>query len=694
MSLLAQRNFAGGEISRALYSRTDTNKYSTGLRLCRNMMIQKHGGVTNRPGTKYLGTIPANKVRLIPFVVNSDNSYVLVFTHLKIDIWQNGSLIQTITSPYDAADINRIQYVQSADVMTLAHKNYAVREIKRSGVPGSYSFSINVMSFVPKTPPPTGMTFAGGPTGGTTTTHTYVFTHINPITSEESLPSVELSGTYTAILDSTSNFITINIPANATYKEAVVYKKQNGRFGYLATVGTGATYRDIGATIFTADSPPENKNILTSANEYPGSVGYFQQRLCFGGTIKEPEKVWMSRSGRFSNFSSSSPVKSDDAISFTAAGRQINEVRHLVDAGSLVMFTSGAEWVAQGSDSSAITPTSINLKQTSYNGSSFIPPLAVNGNVLYMQARGSVIRDLAYEMASDGYRGNDLTVFSSHFFEGYEIVDWCFQQTPNSIVWAVRDDGAVLGLTYIKEHMIFGWHQHNFGGAVENLCTIPNAKEDEVYLVVRREINGVESRYLEKLTTRFSIDGSKLIFMDATKTFNFSAASSNPVVLSGLEHLEGKDVAVFADDFVVASPNNPSYNKIRVVGGKITLSRTYKTIHVGLPYYSDIETLDIDTVQGSIIDRKKLVNKVSIFFENSRGVFVGGKEPVGSDGTKGLRELKTRQNSSISYLTGVEDIRFESSWSQGGRMFIRQVDPIPMTILAISPSGLIPQVGA
>lgn len=693
MSLIAQRNFAGGEISPALYSRTDTNKYSTGLRLCRNMMIQKHGGVTNRPGTKYLGTIAADKARLIPFVVNSDNSYVLVFTHLSVGIWQNGALVQTLTSPYDKADIDKIQFVQSADVMTLAHKKYAVREIKRTGSPGSYTFTIGTMSFVPKTTTPTGMTFASGPTTGTTTTHAYVFTHIDPITQEESLPSAELSGTYTAVLDATTNFIVINIPSHATYKDVSVYKKINGRFGYLGMTATGAQFKDIGSTIYTSDAPPENKNILVSTNEYPGSVGYFQQRLCFGGTTKEPEKVWMSRSGRFTNFSSSSPVKSDDSISFTAAGRQINEVRHLVDAGALVMFTSGAEWVAQGSDSNAITPTSINLKQTSYNGSSFIPPLAVNGNVLYMQARGAVIRDLAYEMAADGYRGNDLTVYSSHLFEGKEIVDWCFQQTPNSIVWAVRDDGIVLGLTYIKEHMIFGWHQHNFGGVVENVCSIPNSKEDEVYFVIKRTIGGVEKRYLEKLTSRFNLDGSQLIFMDSSKTYTFGAASSTPVTLTGLDHLEGKDVSVFADGFVVANPNNPSYNKITVTGGAITLSRTYKVIHVGLPYNSDIETLDIDTVQGSIMDRKKLINKASIFFEKTRGVFVGAAEPTGANATEGLRELKTRQNSSINSITGIEDVRFESSWSQGGRLFIRQTDPIPMTILAITPSGLIPQVG-
>lgn len=689
MSLLAQRNFAGGEISEPLYARTDTNKYATGLRLCRNMLIQKHGGVTNRPGTLFVDEITGAKVRLIPFIVNSENSYILVFTDLSIGIYQDGALVQTLVSPYDEDDLSRIQYVQSADVMTLTHRSYAVREISRSGSPGSYTFAITSMSFTPQTTIPTGMSFSSGPAGANT--HTYVFTHIDPITREESLISAELTGTYAD--PSSTNPIIINIPNHATYREVVVYKKQNGRYGYLATAGVNTTYRDIGSTVYTSDSPPEDKNILVSANNYPGCVGYFQQRLCFANTITEPEKVWMSRSGRFTNFSSSSPVKSDDAISFTAAGRQVNEVRHLVDAGALVMFTSGAEWIAQGSDSSAITPTSINLKQTSYNGSSYLSPLPVNGNVLYMQARGSVIRDLAYEMAADGYRGNDLTVFSTHFFEGYSIVDWAYQQTPNSVVWAVRDDGTVLGLTYIKEHMIFGWHQHDFGGVVENVCSIPNDSEDEVFFIIKRTIDGVEKRYLEKLTTRFSTDETQLIFMDSAMTFTNPSTSATPQTLSGLDHLEGEAVSVFADGFVVANPNNPSYNTVTVTGGEITLSRTYELIHVGLPYNSDIETLDIDTVNGSIMDRKKLVNKVSIYFQKSRGVFVGAEEPTGDDATEGLREIKSRINSSVNSFTGVEDVRFESGWSAGGRFFVRQTDPIPMTILAITPSGLISQVG-
>jgi hypothetical protein len=689
MSLLAQRNFAGGELSPALYARTDTNKYATGLREMFNCLIQRHGGATNRPGTLYLGTVDAPTIRLIPFVVNSDNSYLLVFRNLFIDIWQNGALHSTIASPYVSADLSRIQYVQSADVMTLTHKSYPVKEVKRTGS-GPYVFTIGNMSFTPKTPAPSAApSFVSGPAGAVT--HDYVMTYINPLTQEESLVSPALTGAYAE--PNSTNPIILSIPANATYREVVIYKKVNGRYGYLAMAATGAQYRDIGSEVHTSDCPPENKDILNSANNYPGVVGYYQQRLCFASSNAEPEKNWMSRSGRFNNFSSSSPIKSDDSISFTAAGRQVNEVRHLVDAGALVMFTSGAEWTVQGADGAEITPASIQLKQTSYNGSSFLPPLGVGGNYIYKQARGSIIRDLAYEMASDGYRGNDLTVFSSHLFEGRDIVDWTYQQVPNSIVWAVRDDGIVLGLTYIKEHMIFGWHRHDFGGVVENVCSIPGEDEDEVYFIIKREIDGNEVRYLEKLTPRFQEDENDLIFMDSAMVFTNPSASATPSVITGLDHLEGLDVSVFADNSVIASPNNPSYNVFTVEDGEIELPRTYERVVVGIPYMSDLETLDIDMIQGSLIDRMKKVSKVSISFEKTRGVFVGAEKPADEQPTDGLMEVKYRKSNIVESFTGIHDVSFRANWSRGGRMFIRQVDPVGMTVLALTPSGLIPGIG-
>jgi len=122
--------------------------------------------------------------------------------------------------------------------------------------------------------------------------------------------------------------------------------------------------------------------------------------------------------------------------------------------------------------------------------------------------------------------------------------------------------------------------------------------------------------------------------------------------LSGLDHLEGEDVSVFADGFVIASPNNSAYQTITVTDGAITLPTPRAIIHVGLPITSDLETLDIDTSQGeSISDKNKLISKVSMFVESSRGIWVGPRIPEGDDPLEDLREMKLRRSESYDEPT-------------------------------------------
>ena len=173
--------------------------------------------------------------------------------------------------------------------------------------------------------------------------------------------------------------------------------------------------------------------------------------------------------------------------------------------------------------------------------------------------------------------------------------------------------------------------------------------------------------------------------------------------ISGLWHLEGKDVSIFADGFVVASPNNveidsdgneiEKYTTYTVTDGMVTLDKPYGVIHIGLPITSDIETLDIDSLQGqSMADKKKHISALTIFTDESRGIFAGSDAPIG-DTVTGLTELKVRQNEGydepVALKTGTVDINITGKWSDTGKVFIRQVDPLPLSILAVIPSGFI-----
>ena len=869
MTTLSQRSFSGGEIAPALYQRVDTAKYAFGLRTLRNAYVMRHGGLANRSGTLWLGEAKdsTKAIRLIPFIFNSDQTYVLEFgdqyirfirngsqltltsqnitgitnanpavlTYTGADTYANGGQVYisgvvgaigtyvngrifkvanvntgtntfelnylsgtavnsttfgaytsggtvaelyTISTPYVEADLFDLRFVQSADIVTIVHPSYAPRELSRTA---HTSWTLSTISFAPEiAAPSSGLTGTqNGATGSTV--YKYVITTIASETYEESLASTTITVSNGNATLSATNNISLDWNAVSGDQEYNVYKLQDGIYGFIGVAGVAGTgaFVDIGYDPDTNDTPPVARNPFNATGDYPSTVTYFQQRLAFANTDNDPEKIWMSRTGFFHNFTVSSPITDDDAVTFTAAGRQVNEVRHLLDLGGLIINTVSSEISAEGANSSAITPTSPPfIKFNSYNGSSNVAPILIGNNALYIQGRGSLVRDLGFDYQVDGYRGGDLTIYSAHLVDGYTIIDWAYQQIPHSIVWAVRDDGVLLGLTYVKEQEMLAWHRHDFGedAYVESVCVVPEGSEDRVYVVVNRIINSREVRYIERLSIRDQADVKDYTFMDcflsydgrnttattmtlsggttwaydeaititASSAFFSSSEVGNAIHLvgangdiirftletyssttvmtgkphmtvpvsmrsvaisewtravdsvSGIWHLEGQTVSVFADGFVVGSPNNSSYETVTVSNGQITLEQPYGVIHVGIPITMDVETLDIDSTQsGPLVNKNKIIQEVTLYAESSRGGFVGAKPPSDdtTDPLEGLTEIKIRDDEGyddpVSLTTGRMEVIIKPEWNSNGRVFVRQVDPLPMKILSISPTGII-----
>lgn len=777
MTTTIQRSFAGGEISPSLQARIDISKYQSGLSACRNFFVMRHGGARNRAGSEFAEEVKdsTKKVRLIEFIFNNEDSLVLEFGENYIRFIKDGAYIKVgvaiyeLATTYTEAEIAELNYVQIGDVVTIAHQNHPPADLKRLA---DNNWTLTDITFAPETTKPTFDSVSGGtPSPGDTIR--YAITAVDGDFGEESLPNFSVTAD---TLVNAANPMTITINLVPGVDNYVIYKSKNGIDGFIGFF-TGNTFVDNGVEPDLTENPPRARNPFDSVGNYPATVTYFQQRRVFANTINEPEKIWASKVGAFSNFSAGFPIREDDSITFTVAGRQVNEVKHLIDLNSLVIFTQGSEWSAAAPEAGPFTTTNINAQQHSYNGSSDLEPLLVNGTALYVQNRGTVIRDLRYSVEVNGYRGNDLSIYASHLFDENTIVDWAYQQIPHSNIWVVRDDGTLLGLTYVIEQNMLAWHRHDFdGGFVESVTTIPENNEDVIYVVVRRTINGVTKRYIERIADRtpkdvrdhhildshISYDGRNTNILH-TMTINestgweqseslsvvsstafFSAADvgneiqftdsdgmalriritaftsttaiigrahkdvpislqavavSNWVkavdMLSGLDHLEGKDVSIYADGFVVASPNNESYVKKTVVGGEITLDDPYGVIYVGLPITADLETLNIDTLNSETLsDKKMLINQVHVSVEESRGLWAGVREPTGDDPLECLDELKIREDENyddpVDLETGVVKVNISGEYNNNGRVFIRQVDPVPLTVLAIAPAGLIP----
>ena len=461
--------------------------------------------------------------------------------------------IYTLATPYAAADLPRLKFTQSADTMTLTHPGHAPRDLTRTG---HANWSLSTITFASEQAAPTGCTATPSSLTGVTT-WTYCVTAINADTGEESLPSLGGACTFKAESDwnaAAGDYINVtwtNVAAApsgapATYN---VYKLRNGIFGFVGNAGSGATgFVDDKIRADTTDAPPGSRNPFSGAGEYPGCVNYHEQRKFFGGSSNKPQTIWATASGSYKNMNVSTPTQDDDAITRTIASRQVNEIRHLVSMGALIVFTSGAEWMCwPGGQSDVLTPANTNLRAQSYAGSSHVPPIVVNDSILFVQEKGSIVRDLKYQFESDGWTGVDLSVLASHLFEGRALDEWAWAQVPHKIVWAVRDDGVLLALTYMREHEVFAWARHVTDGTVESVCTIGEGDEDVLYLAVARVVGDQTVRYVERLQSRRFVRLRDAWFLDCALAYDGNNSLTDDTLrISGASYGIGATVTLQA----------------------------------------------------------------------------------------------------------------------------------------------------
>lgn len=256
------------------------------------------------------------------------------------------------------------------------------------------------------------------------------------------------------------------------------------------TGGTGAT-----ATL----------TIGAQTGTYPGLVSYFQQRRAYAGSLNNPNTFWMSKPGSYKNFDTSIPVVDNDAITGTPWSLQVNGIQHMVPmpSGLIVLTGSGAWQLTGGPQEAAITPKNLAAAPQAYNGiSPIVPPIPINYDILYVQSKGSIIRDLSYNFFTSIYTGTDMTVLSNHLFNNHTISQWAWSEEPYKLVWAVRDDGTLLSFTFLKEQDVYGWARHDTNGLFVGVCSVTEPPVDAVYVIVKRYIRGNWVYYSERMNNR------------------------------------------------------------------------------------------------------------------------------------------------------------------------------------------------
>jgi hypothetical protein len=335
----------------------------------------------------------------------------------------------------------------------------------------------------------------------------------------------------------TNNIITwASTPNAGSYN---IYKDVNGLFGFIGTTEL-TTFTDKNIKPDTEDTPPRIRNPFIGTNNYPSTVGYYQQRRVFANTNNHPQRIFMSQTANISNMASSSPTKDDDAIIITIASMQVNEVRHLVPLADMVVLTSGGEWLLNGAADAALTAATVQVTPQTYYGANELQPIVSGANVIFAE-NGSIIRDLGYRYETDSYSGNDISILARHLFDNKTLQDWCYRQSPDSLIYVIRDDGVMLTLTYLKEQEVFGWARTTTRGDFISCTSVAEGNSDAFYVVVERTIDGDTVKYIERQDDRAFVDLEDAFFVDAGLSYDTPVTVSgytqaNPVVITATAH--------------------------------------------------------------------------------------------------------------------------------------------------------------
>jgi hypothetical protein len=713
-----QRSFAGGEVTPELFGRIDDAKYQAGAAKMLNFIALPQGPAVNRPGFAFVREVKdsTKRTRLIPFTYSTTQTMVIEMgsgyfrfhtqgatllagsptAYSSTTAYVVGDLVSSsgtnyyciaattgnappnatywyplpspayeIPSPYAEADLFDIHYVQSADVLTLVHPNYAPRQLRRLGATKwtlvTETFGSSVAT--PSTPTVTA-------SGFTTVKYTYeyVVTAVAENNIDESAASAAAS--VGANLYETGCVVTIAWSAVAGASRYNVYKLQGGLYGYIGQT-TGTSIKDDNIAADLSKTPPIYETVFDSSGNYPGAVSYFEQRKCFAGPINKPQNIWMTKSGTESSMSYSLPTRDDDRISFRVAAREANTIRHIVPLTQLLLLTSSAEWRVSSVNSDAITPSTISVRPQSYVGASNVQPEIINNTLLYCAARGGHVRELAYNWQANGFITGDMSLRATHLFDTFDIVDMTYTKAPQPIVWFVSTSGKLLGLTYVPEQQVGAWHQHDTDGKFESCTTVDEANEDYLYVIVRRTINGVSKRYIERMASRLFATPADAFFVDCGATYDGVPNDT----ISGLGFLEGKTVNILADGAV--------HPQRTVVSGSITLDIEASKIQIGLPITADLQTLPLAMqIDGSFGQgRYKNVNKAWLRVYRSSGIFIG---PNSSSLVEAKQRTIENYGSPPELKSEEISVMLTPAWADNGQVYIRQSDPLPLTIVSLT----------
>ena len=685
-------NFTAGEMSPRLEGRTDLSKYYNGCRILENFRIHPHGGITRRSGFRFVAeAMGADKpVLLIPFEFNGQQTYVLELGedadgqgHMRVfadhGVVLSGEEEYVRDIPYKASEFDKLRFTQTADVLILVHPNHPVRKLTRMahdnwtleemvflGQPEEWiegNYPAAVVFFEQR------LVLAGTPNEPGTLWFSRtgemedfrLKTREVPLNGWRDREIVKGEANELRCGKSTDTF-TIASGDGFEKNDGLKGQHPDGTTRYFRYKG-GKNYTITGSTTITFE-------------ETPGDTGI---EVIWDSEDVLNEEFWdcFEIGDRTVAEAGDTPLP-DDAIEATLSGRQANAIEFLVPRNKLWVGTAGGEWTICGTTNDAVGPENIKASHEGTCGASASRPESVGFATLYIQRAGMKIREMAYRFESDAYVSRDLTVLSEHITKS-GLTQMAYVQEPDAILYCVRGDGELVTMTYDPSQEVAAWARVITDGAVECVTSIYSdlSKRDELWIVVRRTVNGEERRYIEFLEGDFNGNMDDAFYVDSGLTYDGAETTS----VTGLDHMVGNTVTILADGAVHA-------NKVVAEDGSVTLDRSASKVHVGLPYTSIVQPMRLEggSKRGTSQTKRQRITKVAVRFHDT----LGGK--IGPDPNHleklYFRTPSTPMNQASGAFSGDKSVVFPQGWTREGILTVMQDQPLPMTVLLIIPSSI------
>ncbi len=511
-------SFAGGELDPALHERTTLDKYRNGLVTGRNVLVTKIGSITSRMGRSLFVKTKLDDSLSVTFSPPG-SGMVIEWGHLYARGYNytTGVLLWDTAHALTEDDIPTIHFEASGSYLFIFCEGKTTLKLLYT----TGAFASNIFDFTAGTGPVSAVIIAAGTPTGYPVKYAVTFV----VNGQES--STAQSAAYNLpILAGQSNLVTGHFALGSSTSpnaasEMKVYRKPSsgGAYGYIGSgsvftlgVDLACDFIDLGQDADYTHSPPALITIapnssgvsLSSPIYLLSKTGIvYQQRLLLSDAISDLEAICASRPGYYDNFWRNYPIDNASALKFKAGTSGYAKVLRFLDSDGLVVFTSAGIYLNQGD----LIPDNIGLaKKGRWIIKENLPALPVPGGVLFVDAATNSVRNLLFNLQTEAYQAEEVSIYSNHLFKTRAISSWNFQEGAFPLLWVVFSDGEFASFTFEFDQQMKAWTRHDSASTITVESSSATIAADKTFFVVKKVTSAdVTERYIEVSIPRYPL---------------------------------------------------------------------------------------------------------------------------------------------------------------------------------------------